>query len=170
MRTNFNGSQLYEAKSHVNVTYYRTFRLEETKILVGAYIGTLVPTFFIVAFTAGTVLTHTTNCIFLRSPPGGTWELLQALRRDHGDRFLAGPPGNVAKIEEKSGSYDENHGKNLELVNLEGCGVNLLEPDSAPVMVLLINNCEFIGNFSCTNLIVKFDFPICNVILCVTVE
>ncbi len=93
LRPNVNGSQLYETEGQTKFSFSHLFPLEKTKILVGAYIGTLVPVFFIVAFTAGIVSAHIIACIFLRSPPGGTWELLQAHRRDHGDRVLAGPPG-----------------------------------------------------------------------------
>ncbi len=98
VRASGNGSQLYEIEGHVNGSTAVAVPLKKTKILVGAYIGTLVPSSFIVAFTAGTVLAHILVFIFLRSPPGGAWELLQAHRRDHGDRILAGPPGNVIKI------------------------------------------------------------------------
>ncbi len=64
LRANVDGSQLYRREGHVNVSGAWLFPLEKTEILVGAYIGTLVPAFFIVAFTAGTVLTHIIPCIF----------------------------------------------------------------------------------------------------------
>ncbi len=113
LRSNVNGSQLYEVGGYVE----EAVPLKKTKILIGAYVGTLVPAFLIVALTAGTVVVQIVVRIFLRSPPGGAWELLEAHRRDHGDRILAGPPGSVIKIQEKGDRKTENLEKNEELVD-----------------------------------------------------
>ena len=74
---NSSGSQLYELPGYKGGSIRRAFPLKKSKILVGAYIGTLVPAFFIVAFTAGIDLVHIVICTFLRSPPGGALQLLK---------------------------------------------------------------------------------------------
>ena len=99
LRTNGTGSQLYENVGSAVGPKATATKMEKTKILVGAYIGTLVPAFYVVAITAGTVLVYFIVCIFLSSPAGGAWELLQAHGRDHEDRILAGPPGDVIDIQ-----------------------------------------------------------------------
>ncbi len=91
----------------------RAVPLKKSKILIGAYIGTLVPAFFIVAFTGGTVLVHILACTVLRCPPGGAWELLQSHGRDHYDRILAGPQGHIVNIQEKAGSQKESQKKSV---------------------------------------------------------
>ncbi len=95
-----NGSQFYEMMDIGINSTYGAVPLKEKKILIGAYIGTLVPAFFVVAFTACSVLAHIVVCIVLRAPPGGAWELIQAHGRHNGDRILAGPPGDVVKIQQ----------------------------------------------------------------------
>ena len=94
-------------------------------MLIGAYIGTLLPAFLIVAITAATILAHIVVSIFLTSPPGGTWELLQAHRRDHGDRILVGPPGDFVNIQEKGGRHTNNQGRNQVLVESQCLEENL---------------------------------------------
>ncbi len=108
LRPNINGSELYERPGLVNGPVDLTIPLKKLKVLVGEYIGTLVPAFFIVVFTAGTIFAHIVVCIFLRSPPGGAWELLQTHERDHRDRILAGPPGDAFNKQEKGGNREEN--------------------------------------------------------------
>ncbi len=108
LRPNTNGSELFKRAGFVNGVVDLAIPLENQKILVGEYIGTLVPAFFIVVFTAATILAHIVVCIFLRSPPGGAWELLEAHGRDHGDRILAGPPGHAFNTQEKDGNREEN--------------------------------------------------------------
>ncbi len=107
LRASVNGSQLYKNLGDVDVSPFGAIPLEKTKILVGSYIGTMVPAFFVVTFTAATVLVYIAVCIVLRSPPGGAWELLQAHGRDNEDRILAGPPGDVVNIQEKGGNQEE---------------------------------------------------------------
>ena len=107
LRGNVNGSQLYVWGGFVNRSRRGAVPLRKQKIIIGAYIGTLVPAFFIAAFTTCIVLVHIVVCFFLKSPPGGSWELLQAHGRDQGDRILSGPPGDLVEIHEKCSSHEE---------------------------------------------------------------
>ncbi len=103
VRASSAGSQLYEMVDNGLNPAYNAVPLKKRKVLVGAYTGTLVPAFFIVAFTSCSILAHIVLCIFLRAPPGGAWELLQAHGRHSRDRILAGPPGGVVNIQESDG-------------------------------------------------------------------
>ncbi len=108
LRMNGTGSQLYEIVDNVTGTYHGAAPIKKRKIQVGAYVGTFVPAFIIVVFTAGTALVYIIICSILKSPPGGSWELLEAHGREHGDRILAGPPGDVINIHAKHDNRDEN--------------------------------------------------------------
>ncbi len=78
------------------------------QILVMAYIGTLVPAFFIFVSTASTVLVHIAVCIFLKSPARSAWELVHAHVRDYGDRIPAGPPDDARNIQKKPSNREGN--------------------------------------------------------------
>ena len=80
--------------------------------------------------------------------------------------FWLARPGDDVEIQEKSGSYDENHGKNLRLVSLQGCGEIFKNLSELQAWFLRISNCEFMNHFSVAN----FDFPLCNVVQRVAVE
>ncbi len=84
-RASVNGSKLYKNYENVEVSPYAAISQENRKLLVGSYIGKMVLAFFVVIFTSGTVLVYIVVCIFLRSPAGGAWELLQAHKRECGD-------------------------------------------------------------------------------------
>ncbi len=135
LRTNGNGSKLYVRAGLANLPF-KAVPLEKQKVLIGAYIGTLIPAFFIVADTVCTVLAHIVVCIFLMSPPGDAWDLLEAHRRHHGDRILAAPPGDVVNIQEIGGNREEHLEKNQIFVNSQGSCHNLRQRDRASDVAL----------------------------------
>ncbi len=108
LRASDNGSHLYNLSK---------VPMKKTKLLVGVYIGTLVPAFFVVSFTTGALLIYIVVRILLRSPPGGSWELFEAHRREHGDRILAGSTGDVINIHANEEKRQGSPGKDDLFIN-----------------------------------------------------
>ena len=98
---------------------------QENEILVGVYIGILVPAFFIVVFRSVTDMVHAFSCILFRSSRGIAWELLQAHGRDYGDRILARPPDEFIRVQEEPRNREENLQKIQQYVESPDCSEKL---------------------------------------------
>ena len=81
--------------------------------------------FVTVVVTLDTGFVYIIICIFFNSPPGSARKLLEAHRRDHGDRVLSGPPGEVMKVHEKTRNREGNPQEMHEYVESRDCGAKL---------------------------------------------